>query len=45
LVNVAEEPSALPITGGSGKYAGAEGEIVPRPISDTEEILIFHLED
>jgi hypothetical protein len=45
LVNFAEEPSALPITGGSGKYEGAEGEIVPRPISETEEILIFHLED
>jgi hypothetical protein len=45
LVNVAEEPSAIPITGGSGKYEGAEGEIVPRPISETEEILIFHLED
>jgi hypothetical protein len=34
-----------PITGGSGKYSGAEGEIQIRQVSQTKEILTFHLED
>jgi hypothetical protein len=35
----------LPITGGSGKYKGAEGEVHARPVSETKEILIFRLEE
>jgi hypothetical protein len=38
-------PYDAPITGGSGKYQGAEGEIHVRTISDTTGILTFHLED
>jgi hypothetical protein len=45
LINFAEGPPAVPITGGSGKYTGAEGEIHIRPVSDTKEILTFRLED
>lgn len=45
LVSFEAGPPAFPITGGSGKYTGAEGEIHVRPVSDTEEILIFRLED
>jgi hypothetical protein len=44
LVTVTEEPSAVPITGGSGKYKGAEGEIHIRPVTETKEILTFLLE-
>jgi hypothetical protein len=35
----------LPITGGSGKYEGAEGHVNVRGVSETKEILTFHLED
>lgn len=35
----------FPITGGSGKYEGAEGEIHVRQVSETKEILTLHLED
>jgi hypothetical protein len=44
LVNFAEGPPAVPITGGSGKYKGAEGEIHIRPVTETKEILTFRLE-
>jgi hypothetical protein len=39
------EPFVLPITGGSGKYEGAEGEGHVQPVSETKEILTFRLED
>jgi hypothetical protein len=39
------ESFVLPITGGSGKYEGAEGEVHVRGVSDTKSILTFHLED
>lgn len=44
---IAGEPErfVLPITGGSGKYEGTEGEVHVRQVSDTEEILTFHLSD
>jgi len=44
---IAGEPQnfVVPITGGSGKYEGAEGELHVRSVSDTKEILTFHLED
>jgi hypothetical protein len=45
LVNFTEEPPVVPITGGSGKYKGAEGEIHIRSVSETKEILIYRLED
>ena len=45
LISFAEEPPAVPITGGSGKYEGAEGELHIRPVSETKEVLTFHLED
>jgi hypothetical protein len=45
LLSFAEEPRAVPITGGSGQFTGAEGEVHPRPVSETKEILIFRLED
>jgi hypothetical protein len=45
LVSFAEDPPAVPITGGSGKYKGAEGEIHIRPVSETKEVLIFRLEE
>jgi hypothetical protein len=45
LVSFAEDPPAIPITGGSGKYTGAEGEIHIRPVSETKDILTFRLED
>jgi hypothetical protein len=38
-------PYALAITGGSGKYEGAEGELHVRPVSETQGILTLHLED
>lgn len=38
-------PYAAPITGGSGKYEGAEGELHVRPVSDTQGIQILQLED
>jgi hypothetical protein len=45
LVSFAEELPAVSITGGSGKYKGAEGEIHIREISQTKSILTFKLED
>jgi hypothetical protein len=45
LVSFEAELPAFSITGGSGKYTGAEGEVHIRTVSDTEEILIFRLED
>jgi hypothetical protein len=45
LIGVASETFALPITGGSGKYKGAEGEVHVRDVSDTKSILTFRLED
>jgi hypothetical protein len=39
-----EETFALPITGGSGKYKGAEGEVHVRSVSETKEILTFRVE-
>jgi hypothetical protein len=44
---VAGEPETivLPITGGSGKYEGAEGEAHGRRLSGTKEIITFHLSD
>jgi hypothetical protein len=45
LVSFAQEPPVVPITGGSGKYKGAEGELHIRPVSETKEILTFRLED
>jgi hypothetical protein len=38
-------PYAVAITGGSGKYEGAEGEIEVQPVSQDSEIHIFHLKD
>ena len=37
-------PYVVAITGGSGKYLGAEGEIYVRPVSGTEGILTFDLQ-
>jgi hypothetical protein len=45
LVSFAEEPPVVSITGGSGKYKGAEGELHIRPVTETKEILIFRLEE
>jgi hypothetical protein len=44
---IAGEPETfvLPVTGGSGKYEGADGEVHVREVSDTREILTFRLED
>ena len=38
-------PYAGAITGGSGKYQGAEGEVGVQPVSGTRGILTFHLKD
>jgi hypothetical protein len=42
---MAGEPTSFkfPITGGSGAYQGAEGELQVRELSDTRELLTFHL--
>jgi hypothetical protein len=37
-------PYVVSITGGSGKYEGAEGEVHVQPVSDTEGILTFDLD-
>jgi hypothetical protein len=37
-------PYAVAITGGTGKYEGAEGEVHVRPVSSTEGMLTFQLE-
>jgi hypothetical protein len=39
------ELRVLPITGGSGRYQGAEGEMFARFLSETRAVLTFHLED
>jgi hypothetical protein len=36
---------AWAITGGSGKYDGAEGQIEVQPVSQDSGIHIFHLKD
>jgi hypothetical protein len=41
----APDTFVLSITGGSGKYKGAEGEVHARSVSETKEILTFHFED
>ena len=38
-------PYAGAITGGTGKYQGAEGEVHVQPVSGTRGILTFHLRD
>jgi hypothetical protein len=38
-------PYAGAITGGPGKYHGAEGEVRVQPVSGTRGILTFHLKD
>jgi hypothetical protein len=38
-------PYLVAITGGSGKYEGAEGQIEVRPVSQDSGIHIFHLKD
>jgi hypothetical protein len=38
-------PYAVAITGGSGRYQGAEGEVRVQPVSGTRGILTFHLTD
>jgi hypothetical protein len=38
-------PYAGAITGGSGKYEAAEGEVRVQPVSGTRGILTFHLTD
>lgn len=40
-----EETSVGVITGGSGKYKGAEGELLVRSVSDTKDVLTFVLEE
>jgi hypothetical protein len=46
LINLSSlAPYAVAITGGSGKYQGAEGEVRVQPVSDTRGILTFHLKD
>jgi hypothetical protein len=40
----ASETFVLPITGGSGKYKGAEGEVHVQDVSATKDILTFRLE-
>jgi hypothetical protein len=45
LISFEGEPRPVSITGGSGKYVGAEGEVHIRPLSETKAILTFHLED
>lgn len=44
---LAGEPEVFefPITGGTGAYEGAGGTLEVRELSDTEELLIFHLVD
>jgi hypothetical protein len=38
-------PYAVAVTGGSGKYQGAEGEIQVQPVSQDSGVHIFHLRD
>jgi hypothetical protein len=43
---IAGEPErfVLPVTGGSGRFEGVDGEVHVRQVSDTEEKITFHLE-
>lgn len=43
---LAGEPTvfAFPITGGTGQFEGAEGTLVVKELSDTQEVLTFHLD-
>jgi hypothetical protein len=46
LINLGSSaPYAVAITGGSGKYQGAEGEVRVQPVSGTRGVLTFHLKD
>jgi hypothetical protein len=46
LINLGNPtPYAAPITGGSGKYQGAEGELHVRPISATQGMQTLDLQD
>ena len=46
LINLGSQaPYAVAVTGGSGKYQGAEGEVRVQPVSATRGILTFHLKD
>ena len=38
-------PYLVAVTGGSGRYEGAEGEIEVRPVTQDSGIRIFHLKD
>ena len=44
---ITEEPEVftLPITGGTGAFEGAGGTLLVRVLSDTEDLLTFHLTD
>ena len=45
LLPNAEQTFTLPVTGGSGAYQGAEGELHIHELSDTKSVLTFHLTD
>jgi hypothetical protein len=44
---LSEEPETfvLPVTGGSGEFKGADGEVHVREVSETRDILTFRLDD
>lgn len=44
---IAGEPETfvVPVTGGSGEFKGADGEVHVRQVTDTREILTFRLDD
>jgi hypothetical protein len=45
-LDVGERPRfELPITGGTGDFEDAGGTLVVREVSDTQELLAFHLDD
>jgi hypothetical protein len=45
LITGEPETFVFPITGGSGKYEGAEGEVHVRPVTETKEKITFRLAD
>ena len=45
LVGTQGDPSRLAITGGTGAFEGAEGTLLVRPISDTQDRLVFSVSD
>jgi hypothetical protein len=45
LISGEQQKFTLPVTGGSGAYTGAEGELHINELSDTKSILTFHLSD